>query len=107
MRNYLPSPPPTEIGEDILPYQLKPYKTMAKIEFASKLKVNLSNNTEIEFNEEEHVDDLPKKDKVLIALALGLGIEAKVREWKNKESSGIVIADSTLESICSKFGILA
>ncbi len=80
---------------------------MAKIEFASKLKVNLSSNTEIEFVEDDHIEALPKKDKVLIALALGLGIEANVREWKNKESSGIVIADSTLESICSKFGILA
>ncbi len=107
MRNYLPNPPPTEIGRDIPPYQLKPYKEMANINFEQKLKVSLSNNTEIGFNEEEHIDDLPKKDKVLIALALGLGIEANVREWKNKESSGIVIADSTLESICSKFGILA
>ena len=31
MRNYLPSPPPTEIGGDIPPYQLKPYKEMAKL----------------------------------------------------------------------------
>ena len=80
---------------------------MAKIEFASKLKVNLNSNTEIEFVEEDHVEALPKKDKVLIALALGLGIYAKVRTWKSTTGEGLVIADSTLESICSKFGILA
>ena len=28
-RNYLPNPPPTEIGGDIPPYQLKSYKEMS------------------------------------------------------------------------------
>lgn len=105
-RNYLPNPPPTEIGGDIPPYQLKHRKEM-DIKFENKLKVSISNNTEVDFVEEDHIDALPVKDRVLIALALGLGIRAKVRVWKNKDQEGLVIGNSTLEEVCSKFGILA
>ena len=80
---------------------------MANIKFENKLKVSISNNTEVDFVEEDHIDALPVKDRVLIALALGLGITAKVRVWKNKDQEGLVIGNSTLEEVCSKFGILA
>ena len=38
MRNYLPNPPPTEIGTGIPPYQLKPYKKMTQEQFIELMK---------------------------------------------------------------------
>ena len=82
---------------------------MANIKFEQRLKVSLNSNNEIPFVEADHIDLLPKKDKVLIALALGLGISATVREWNNTQTktNGLVIGDVTLEEVCNKFGILA
>lgn len=78
---------------------------MANIKFDAKLKVNLASNTEVEFDESLHLDQLPKKDKVLVALGLGLGLTVMVREYKINGNEGIIISDNSLMEICSKFGI--
>lgn len=103
---YLPNPPPTEIGGNISPYQLKPYKEMAKLEFNASMKVERKNRVEIEFDEETHKSDLGIKDQIIIALAMGIGVTPMIREWNNKSESGIVVADSTIDAVCKKFGLM-
>ena len=105
---YLPPPPPTEIGEDILPYQLKPTKKMATLDFNASMKVERKSKTEIEFDEDTHKAELGIKDQIIIALALGVGLTPMIREWENTKTkeSGIVVADSTIDAVCKKFGLM-
>lgn len=81
---------------------------MAKLDFNASMKVERKAKTEIEFDEEEHKAELGIKDQIIIALALGCGLTANVREWENirTKESGIVVADSTIDAVCKKFGLM-
>lgn len=81
---------------------------MANITFNSTMKVERKSKNEVPFDEETHKADLPFKDQILIALALGLKLNANVRVWENTKTkeSGLVIADSTIDEICVKFGLV-